>query len=378
MRGFPEGKMERASFIPPPASFAAQDWFDARAGLRGGFLARAGWAGAPLRPIGEDCAFRRYFRLTDGTRSVVLMEAVPDGYDIATPGHRLVDFIRIGGWLRGRGFSAPEIYEADEENGYLLIEDFGDVSFMRAGRDGADAARLYETATDVLAALRDLSRAPGGGIELPDYYQSHVHKGRRRIVDWYMPCLRGAANPDGLAEEYLAVWDAIEKSLPPEPAGFLHIDYHFENLMWLPDRAGVRAAGILDFQGAMNGPSAYDLANLLEDARVDVPPDLRAAMMDRFCRGMAADARALFRERYRILATQFHCRVAGQFIRLALRDGKTRYLRHLPRVARYLKEGLEHPVLAPLKDWFGAQGVRFDAPPDVGPGAARLIRGDAF
>jgi aminoglycoside/choline kinase family phosphotransferase len=186
-------------------------------------------------------------------------------------------------------------------------------------------------------------------------------------------------NADGLAEEYLAVWDSIERGLPPAPTGFLHIDYHFENLMWLPEREGIQRGGVLDFQGAMVGPCAYDLANLLEDARVDVPQDLRAEMLNRFCAGMDREQRDTFLAWYRVLATQFHCRVMGQFFRIAVKDGKKRYLAFLPRVAKYIEAGLRDPLLAPLRAWFDRQGVDFTSysEPDL-KRAKELIRSDAF
>ena len=248
------------------------------------------------------------------------------------------------------------------------------MSFKQAVSAGAIPEKLYGLATDVLARLRGNPR-----IALPHYYDSHVHKGLIRVIDWYFPAVRGERNPDGLAGEYLAVWDEIERGLPPCPQGFLHIDYHVENLMWLPDRDGLARCGVLDFQGAMRGPLPYDLANLLEDARQEIPGALRAAMIARYCEGMSAEEREAFESWYRVLGTQFHCRVAGQFIRLALKDGKERYLQYLPLVTAYLREGLEHPVLQPLQRWFAGQGVGFEAAPVIDAAALKLlVRDDAF
>ena len=366
--------MNQAARIPLPTPL---QFFESRGDLRGDFLRRCGWAGVPLTPVGEDCAFRRYFRMTRGEDSVILMEAVPDGSDIATTGHRLIDFVRISAYLRRLGLVTPAVFEADDANGYLLIEDFGDVSFKAATDVKASRGDLYALATDILAELR--RRAHPDDMDLPGYYESHVHTGRRRAVDWYMPAVLARRNPDGLADDYLRVWDSIEAQLPPCPRGFQHIDYHFENLMWREGFEGLARCGILDFQGAMTGPVPYDLANLLEDARVDVPADLRAAMLARYCADMGAEERAAFMAWYRILATQFHCRVIGQFIRLSVRDGKERYRAFIPRLGGYIREGLKDPVLAPLRAWFAAQGVDFSnttiPPADV---VRPFIREDAF
>ncbi|MBI4031480.1 MAG: phosphotransferase [Proteobacteria bacterium] len=356
-----------------PSSF-----FESRKDRRESFLSPHGWAGAGMHPVGADGSFRRYMRLRRGDeKSVILMEAVPDGSGMATPGHSLHDFIRIGAYLRSIGLHTPEIYAADEAEGYLLLEDFGDISFRSAMAGGEDAGNLYGLAADALIHMR--GNADAGAVGLPDYYASHVHRGRRRVVDWYMPAARKERNADGIAGEYLAVWDDIEKNMPSCPQGFLHIDYHAENLMWMPGKSGLRRCGILDFQGAMRGPLPYDLANLLEDARAGVPWGVRDEMLARYCAGMKADEREIFQAWYRILAAQFHCRVIGQFIRLAVKDGKPQYLKHIPRVAGYLEEGLKHSLLATLRAWFDKNGVDFSRPPVFrAADMAGLIREDAF
>ncbi len=355
------------------------DWFATRTDSREAFLSAYGLSGVPLVPVGEDMAFRRYFRLRrPGGGTVVLMETIPDSSPMATPGHSLLDYVRLSAYLRSIGLTTPEVFEADDREGYLLIEDFGDVSFKRALDDrSADRDALYALAVDALSWLRRHSKV--GDVDLPDYYASHVHTGRRRLVDWYIPAVRGEKNTDALAQGYLAVWDRIEKKLPPAPRGFLHIDFHFENLMLIAGRGGLARCGILDFQGAMIGPTPYDLANLLEDARVDVPEDLRERMLARYTEGMSPAEDENFRAWYRVLATQFHCRVMGQFIRMAVRDGKTRYLPMIPRVANYIREGLNDPVLASLAQWFQSEEIDFKHVSGFDPDAIRpFIRPDAF
>ena len=94
-------------------------WFDERQDKRDAFLRANGLAAATLTPVGEDCAFRRYFRLHHNDRAMILMEAVPDNAEFVTPGHKLSDFIRIGTALRDTGVATPQVYAADAENGYV-------------------------------------------------------------------------------------------------------------------------------------------------------------------------------------------------------------------------------------------------------------------
>ena len=128
-------------------------------------------------------------------------------------------------------------------------------------------------------------------------------------------------------------------------------DYHVDNLMLLPDRSGVQGCGLLDFQDAVCGPPSYDLVSLLEDARRDVPAELRWRMTDRYLAAFPALDRAAFLKSAAILAAQRNCKILGIFTRLWKRDGKPHYLFHIPRLWRLLEQDLRHPALAPLARW---------------------------
>lgn len=346
--------------------FNVREYFEGREKNRRAFLQRNVSESFVIKHLAEDWGSRRYFRLIMGDNSRIMMECVPDHTGHASPGHKLSDFIRISRALRNAVLRAPDIFAIDEREGYALLEDFGDLSMYEALEQGEDADVLYREATDILVRIKNNIRQ--NDLNLPNYYDSHVHKGRQRIVDWYIPATRQAVNPDGLVQSYLSVWDEIERSLPYCPQGFVHGDYHAQNLMRLDD-----ALGILDFQGAMWGPKPYDLANLLEDIRRDVPEDIRTAMIERY------DASEAFALWYRVLATQFHCRILGQVLRMAIVGGKPDFLKFIPRVQSYIRKGLEDPVLAPLARWMREENVDLDAQGVFDPEKAVLfIRSDAF
>lgn len=314
-------------------------------GHRAMFLKQHGWE--IISTVGQDSSIRRYFRVRKGEETAILMETVPDDSPHATPGHSVAAFIEISKWLNSIGANAPDIYEVDEGQGLIILEDFGGMCFKYAAQSGQDAGQLYEIASQTLEHIADHTC----DLELPQYYESHVHRRHRRVVDWYLPLVRGVKNDDGLVEEYKNIWTEIEASLPPCPQGFVHVDYHAENLMWMPEEEGIKRCGILDFQGAMIGPAPYDLANLLEDARTDVPLELKEKILN--------TQDETFRAWFRVLATQFHCRVIGQFIKMAVTDGNEQYLPHISRLEGYLREGLNDPILAPLKGFFDNLDVDF-------------------
>ena len=122
------------------------------------------------------------------------------------------------------------------------------------------------------------------------------------------------------------------------------LDFHADNLLWLPEREGLHKVGVLDFQDAVVGNAAYDYVSLLEDARRDVSKDVVAKILH----GKNAE----FMKDYFILGAQRNCKIVGYFHRLNKRDNKPGYLKFLPRVWAHLRGDLEHPALSPLKEWF--------------------------
>jgi aminoglycoside/choline kinase family phosphotransferase len=135
-------------------------------------------------------------------------------------------------------------------------------------------------------------------------------------------------------------------------------DFHSPNLIWLDDRAGIARVGIIDFQDAVLGPAAYDLVSLLQDARIDVPELLELSLLSRYIKARRAVDDSFdpagFAELYAIMSAQRNTRLLGTFARLNRRDGKPQYLRHQPRIWRYLERSLAHPMLAATRQWYAA------------------------
>lgn len=349
------------------ALVSPKEFFAGREGHRANFV--SGHVGAQFDLIaqGQDWAARRYFRVRTPSQSYILMEAVPDHIPTATMGHKLSRFIAVDELLCASGIRAPEIIAADEREGFVLLEDMGDTTVHAAVDHGADEKTMYTAATDVLIAMRDRI-SKDDLCNFPKYKDSYIRKGRQRIVDWYVPATRHEKNSNDLLAGYLQAWDDVAAALPQPPIGFVHGDYHLQNLMLLPNGT----CGVLDFQDAMAGPLPYDLVNLLETIRRDVPRDIYDAMLKRY----GGDEN--FMAWFRVMGTQFHCRIIGQVLRLAIVSGKTELLQYMPRIQKYIREGLQNPVLKPLADWMKAEKVDLTAT-DFNPEAIRpFIRDDAF
>lgn len=305
------------------------------------FLDAAGWAAVQPAMLAGDASFRRYYRLIDGERRAVLMDAPPPHEDVRP-------FVQVAGMLRGHGLSAPEVFAEDRERGLLLIEDFGDDTYTRLIARGADEAELYALAVDTLVALQ---RAVAARPELPPYDEERLLAEAALLTDWYAPEMLAAPLPAGLREEYSTLWRAALAQAALAGPTLVLRDYHVDNLMLLPGRDGVRRCGLLDFQDALAGPASYDLVSLLEDARRDVPAALSVAMTERYLAAFPGIDRGGFRRSAAIFAAQRNAKIIGIFTRLWRRDGKPQYLGHIPRVWRLLEADLREPALHKLRTW---------------------------
>jgi aminoglycoside/choline kinase family phosphotransferase len=307
------------------------------------FLAGCGWEDAMPALLAGDASFRRYYRLGGNGRRAVLMDAPPPQEDV-------VPYIAVAQLLRRLGFSAPEVFAEDHAAGFLLIEDFGDDTYTRLLERGADEPALYSLAVDTLVELQR-AVAARGNPDLPPYDAERFLAEAALLVDWYAPAALGEPLTDARRSEYLDLWRRLlpQAALPHDT--LVLRDYHVDNLMLLPDRSGVQGCGLLDFQDAVCGPPSYDLVSLLDDARRDVPADLRRRMTERYIAAFPSLDRAPFLQSAAILAAQRNCKILGIFTRLWRRDGKPRYLVHLPRIWRLLERELAHPALTPMARW---------------------------
>jgi len=315
-----------ADMIPPPHAPA--------------FLAAHGWEGAEIVPLAGDASFRRYFRVRREGRSAVLMDAPPPHEDPRP-------FVAVAEWLVAAGLSAPAILARDIEAGLLLIDDFGDAR-LRETLDAAPKreAELYAIAVDLLVHLHDRPAMPG----LRPHGLEQWLEELELFLDWYCPALGLAVDREG----FLAAWRKVLSPVAADGLGPVTVlrDFHAENIMLVDGREGVRHFGLLDFQDAVAGHPAYDLASVLEDARRDVSPEIEMAKVARY-RETTGQGEA-FERAYWALAAQRNTRILGVFTRLWKRDSKPGYRAFQPRIWGLLERDLARAELAPVRAWFDA------------------------
>ncbi len=273
----------------------------------------------------SDASARRYFRLQP--YHLVLMDAPP-------PGEQPAAFIAVTRYLRDFGVRVPRVHAADAEQGFVLIEDLGDATFSRQLDAGHPPAQLYDLALEALIRLQHQCWANLAGIDLPEYDESTAVSEAALFTHWYLPARLGHPLNAWEHQEFQTLIANLYRQLPVLDPVLVHRDFHVDNLLLVNERCAM-----LDYQDALLGSPVYDLVSLLEDARRDVDPMIRKRLIDRWC-----DRLNLSREVYRLHAAfwgaQRHCKVAGIFVRLWLRDGKPDYLKHLDRVMQLLEAKL--------------------------------------
>lgn len=308
------------------------------------FLARIGWAGAVRAMLAGDASFRRYERVTHGDTVAVLMDAPPPWEDVRP-------FIAVTEMLAKCDVTVPGILARDEAEGFLLLEDLGNLSFTKLLKAEPQRERaLYMAATEALIAIHVASRSYAKSMQAHfQPYNNEVYLREAGLfAEWFLPQIVGLEKAHELREEYLGIWHEILSRTTLKQSCIVHRDYHADNLFWLADREGHKAVAMIDYQDALWGDPAYDLASLLEDARRDVAPTTVADCFARYATAIGENAQG-FAARYAVLAAQRNAKIIGIFCRLCIRDGKPHYLDYLPRVWGHFLGDIDHPSLMPMK-----------------------------
>ncbi|NVD43253.1 tRNA (adenosine(37)-N6)-threonylcarbamoyltransferase complex ATPase subunit type 1 TsaE [Ensifer sp. HO-A22] len=341
------------------------------------FLSHNEFPDARRRHLSGDASVRAYERVDgrDGLPARILMDAarhkpgpiLQDGkyyQQLAHIAEDVVPFVAIDELLRERGFAAPTIYASDLDQGILLIEDLGSDGLL--DDDGKPIDARYVESVRLLAKLhaapakRDIALAGGIKHHIPDFDRTAMMIETRLLIDWYLPWKRGAPATEQEKQDYAAIWDDLIDLIETSETNLLLRDFHSPNIIWRPEQEGLQSVGLIDFQDAMIGPTAYDVASLVQDARVTIEPALESRMMDAYLADRRAAGpfdEALFLRDWHLMSAQRNCKLVGIWVRLMQRDGKPGYMKHMPRTFAYLEVALTHEALKPLRDWCMKTGL---------------------
>ncbi len=293
-----------------------------------------------IAPASADASFRRYFRatFTDGSTKVV-MDAPPQHEDCKP-------FLHVGKLFEDAGTHVPHVYAQDLAQGFLLLSDLGNTTYLQA-LTAENAASLYGAATDALIRIQLASKEN----ELPPYDEALLRRELNLFPEWYIAKHLGITLTEKQSAKLEECFQRILRNNLAQPCVYVHRDYHSRNLMLIEDNN----PGILDFQDAVYGPITYDLASLFKDAYIKWEEEEIMDWLIRYwekARKAGLPVREDFGEFYRdyeMMGVQRHIKVLGIFARLYHRDGKDGYLKDMPLVMDYLRRACERYIdLKPL------------------------------
>lgn len=297
-----------------------------------------------LASASADASFRRYFRATHNSRHYIVMDAPPAHEDCAP-------FVHVSSLFHAAGVHVPEVLAHDMAQGFLLLTDLGDTTYLSAfnknkGGSEDNAHRLY---LDANAALIKIQLASKPGV-LPEYDRALLTRELNLFPDWYVTHYLGLQLTPTQQQTLHTVFERILANNLAQPQVYVHRDYHSRNLMVTEPNPGV-----LDFQDAVYGPITYDLASLYKDAYIRWDEERVLDWVIRYWEAARAarlpvrdDFYAFYRD-FEWMGVQRHIKVLGIFARLYHRDGKDGYLKDMPLVMDYLhKACARYSELVPM------------------------------
>ena len=300
---------------------------DARlAALRAWLNWSLGGVALTLTPVSADASFRRYFRVTLDGVTRIAMDAPPERED-SRP------FVRVAQLLSEAGVHVPEVIASDLDQGFLLLSDLGDTTYLRALTE-LNADTLFADATGALIRWQCASRV----AVLPPYDRALLQREMDLFPDWYVRRHLGVELTDDQRVALTGVMTLLADSALAQPAVFVHRDFMPRNLMVSQPNPGV-----LDFQDAVHGPITYDVVSLFRDAFISWPEERVLDWSVRYWEQakrahlpVDADFGAFYRA-FEWMGLQRHLKVLGIFARICYRDGKPGYLEDAPRFLGYVR-----------------------------------------
>ena len=302
-----------------------------------------------LEVASADASFRRYFRVFTNTQTLIAMDAPPEKENSAL-------FINSAKFLKSLGVNTPNIVAHDLELGFVLLEDFGDVTLLDNVRSKPDC--LYSNAMEELIILQSASLQQSSDTWHPSSYDGQKLVTEMSLFrDWFLERHLALSVDETSASVWLMTQQLLTSNCLQQPQVWVHRDFHSRNLMVLESNS--KPLGVIDFQDCVIGPIAYDLASIFKDCYIEWPRSQQHVWLEQY---RLKALQKLDIEPFSLeqlirwvdfAGLQRHLKVLGIFCRLNYRDGKQHYLHDLPLVAKYVIEVLDiYPELEPFKIHF--------------------------
>ena len=308
------------------------------------FLKKNGLNDFKLKPIKSDASFRKYFRIySKKTKEKLILVKSPKNKE------NNLGYIKNTNILKKMNLSVPNIINYDQSKGFFLIEDFGTSTYKNSLKKGDSEIKLYSLAVETLKYIYKYKK--NIYKSLPKYSNKKLVDEASLFLEWYWPAIYKQKPEKKIVNEFKTIWHSLLKKNLKTKKILVHRDFHIDNLFFLKKRKKINACGLIDFQDAVVGPSAYDLVSLLEDARRDIKNNITSKMYNAFIKILPKKEKNFFVNEYKTLAINRHLKVIGIFTRLYIRDNKVNYLKHIPRLWKLTENNMNTENLNEISLW---------------------------
>ncbi len=271
-----------------------------------------------------DASFRRYFRLVStekvaDVKSWIIMDAPPDKEDCRP-------FIVIAKLIEASGVQAPHIFDFNEPQGFMRLSDLGSIAYLdRLNNETVNV--LYTDAIQAIVKMQTIQ------ADIPTYDEKLLQFEMSLFSDWFIAQHLNLKLDESQKNIIEQTFSFLTESALQQPTVFVHRDYHSRNLM-LTEKSN---PGVIDFQDAVNGPPTYDLVSLIKDCYIAWPREKQLQWIDQFLEMSRLKIdRQQFIKQLDLMGMQRHLKAIGIFARLNYRDGKSGYMKDIPRTLAYV------------------------------------------
>ena len=276
---------------------------------------------------------RFYYRLSGKSNSVICLDSSNEIKDYN-------NLLKVHSYLSKINISIPDIYENDDVNNILILEDFGNLRFDKI-LESYSLKSLLECAVKTLTILKnEIIFDSSKDLSIYNYntFKSEISE----FPNYYYPYVYSKEIPKDLSEEFYECWQQYYDSLNFNFVNFIHKDFNFNNLIYLPSRKDHLRCGILDFQSAFWGENCWDLFSLLEDSRIYFDDQFNDHFIKLYyhCTSQNIEFED-FREKYYMLNCSRQTRLLGRWVKLSKELNQSFYLNFIDVTKKRLLKGFE-------------------------------------
>ena len=278
-----------------------------------------------LIKIKGDASFRTFFRKVNVQQNSIIVSAKKEKFQ------NLIVYDAINKILRKNKLLAPDLYNENYKKNFIEIEDFGNKTILNEIKNkNKNKFNYFKKIIDLLIKVqlikdRKVYTFKNKKYSIPKYDKRILIQEANLFCDWYVKSKLSKIESKKFSKEFTKVTKNLASKLMSNQDVFVHRDFHVSNLMLVK-----KSIGIIDSQDALIGNRAYDLASLIDDVRLKTSKSFKKKIFDFYIKRQKKINIYKLKNDFEILSILRNLKIIGIFTRLAIRDGKKKYLKLIP------------------------------------------------